>query len=380
MGEKLTVRDPRPRLLLSSNSLWNVENFRSHLVDTFVAEGWHVVIAAPATPEQMQACSLPARVVPLEMQRSGTNPFRDLALVLAYCRLIRAERPAVFLGWTIKPNVYGAIAGRIAGVPTILNVSGLGTAFLSGRLLGTFVSSLYKFAFKQASIVFFQNPDDRAMFLQRGIVRADQARLLPGSGINLERYPMTATPVGEPVRFLMVARVLGDKGVREYVAAARMARRELPEAQFQLLGPIDKGNRTAISSDEVNGWVREGVIDYIGETRDVRPYLAAATAVVLPSYREGLPRTLLEAAAMGRPLIATDVAGSREVVRHGDNGFLCAVRNAQSLCEAMVKLARLDDDIRKRMGQRSRQMVEESFSEELVAEAYVLALTELRAH
>ena len=379
MGEKLTVRDPRPRLLLSSNSLWNVENFRSHLVDAFVAEGWHVVIAAPATPEQMQACSLPARVVPLDMQRSGTNPFRDLVLLLAYYRLIREERPAAFLGWTIKPNLYGAIAARIAGVPTILNVSGLGTAFLSGRLLGKFVSLLYKFAFQQASIVFFQNSDDRALFLQRGLVRTDQARLLPGSGINLEQYPETPIPVGKPIRFLMVARVLGDKGVREYVAAARMARGKLPGAQFQLLGPIDTGNRTAISLDDVNGWVREGVIDYLGETSDVRPYLASATAVVLPSYREGLPRTLLEAAAMGRPLIATDVPGCREVVQHGNNGFLCAVRDAQSLCQEMVKLARLDDESRKRMGQRSRQIVEETFSEELVAQAYVLALADCKS-
>ena len=376
MLEKLTVSGPRRGLLLSSNSLWNIENFRSHLVEAFVREGWQVVIAAPATAEQVQVCSLPARVVPLDIQRSGTNPLRDLALIRAYYALIRAEKPAVFLGWTIKPNLYGAVAARFAGVPSVLNVSGLGTAFLGGRLLGRFVSILYKFAFQRASIVFFQNSDDREMFLERGLVRAEQARLLPGSGINLDQFPMTPLP-GGPIRFLLVARLLGDKGIREYVAAARLARLVLPGAQFQLLGPIDQCNRTAISSDEVDRWVSEGVIDYLGETSDVRPHIASATAVVLPSYREGLPRTLLEGAAMGRPLIATDVAGCRDVVEDGTNGFLCAVRDAQSLCRVMVKLARLDGYSRIRMGQRSRQMVEKRFSEELVAQAYVLALTEL---
>jgi glycosyltransferase involved in cell wall biosynthesis len=377
MHKKSTRSGQRRGLLLSSNSLWNIENFRRNLVDAFVREGWSVLIAAPSTAEQMQACTLPARLVSLNVQRSGTNPLRDFALIRTYYSLLRAERPAAFLGWTIKPNLYGAIAARIAGVPSIVNVSGLGTAFLSGRLLSRFVSILYKLAFQRASIVFFQNSDDRAMFLERGLIRAEQARLLPGSGINLTHFPMTPMPHNGPIRFLMVARLLGDKGVREYVAAARVARRVVPGAQFQLLGPIDQGNRTSISSEEVNRWVSEGAIDYLGETSDVRPYIASATAVVLPSYREGLPRTLLEAASMGRPLIATDVAGCREVVEDGKNGFLCAAHDAQSLCAAMVKLARLDDNSLKKMGQRSRQMVEDRFSEELVAQAYVLALAEL---
>lgn len=375
--EKLAVSRARRPLLLSSNSLWNIQNFRSHLIDAFVRDGWPVLIAAPATPNQMQTFGLKARVVPLDIQRSGKNPIRDLALIRAYYAVIRAERPAVYLGWTIKPNLYGALAARIASVPSILNVSGLGTAFLSGRLLGNFVGLLYKLAFKRASIVFFQNADDRALFLERGLVRADQARLIPGSGINLESFPMTPLPGKGPIRFLMIARLLGQKGVREYVAAARMARVELPGIQFQLLGPIDTGNQTAISSLEVARWVSQGLIDYLGETNDVRPFIASATALVLPSYREGLPRSLLEGAAMGRPLIATDVAGCRDVVESEKNGFLCAERDAQSLCQAMLKLARLDDDSRREMGRQSRQMVEERYSEERVAQAYVRALAEL---
>ena len=281
MREKLTSAGPRRSLVLSSNSLWNIENFRGHLVSAFASEGWPVLIAAPATAKQMKACTLPARVVPLSMQRSGMNPFRDLALIRAYYTLLRNERPAAFLGWTIKPNLYGALAARFAGVPSIVNVSGLGTAFLSGRLLSRFVGILYKLAFHRASIVFFQNSEDQAMFLQRGLVRAGQARLLPGSGINLDHFPMTALLCGEPIRFLMVARLLGDKGVRDYVEAARLARRIVPDARFGLLGALDDGNRTAISADELGAWVREGVIDYLGEVSDVRPQLAEATVIGL---------------------------------------------------------------------------------------------------
>jgi glycosyltransferase involved in cell wall biosynthesis len=184
-------------------------------------------------------------------------------------------------------------------------------------------------------------------------------------------------PSGDVTRFLLVARLLGDKGVREYVAAARMARGVLPNAQFALLGPIDDGNRTAIAQAELDQWVGEGVIDYLGEASDVRPHVAAASVVVLPSYREGLPRTLLEAAAMGRPLIATDVPGCRDVVSHEINGLLCDVRSVTSLRDAMVRMARINPAERARMGGRSREMVELRFSEELVAQAYVKALTEL---
>ena len=317
--------------------------------------------------------------MPIDISRSGTNPFRDLNLFRQYYQALRAERPAAYLSWTIKPNLYGGLAARTAGVPAFANVSGLGTAFLSGGLLGHFVSLLYKLAFRKAAVVYFQNVDDRNLFVGERLVRADQARLLPGSGINLKRFAMTALPRGAGIRFLMVARLLGDKGVREYVDAARLARRNVPEAKFGLLGPIDDGNRTAISADELGGWVREGVIDYLGEVSDIRPQLADATVIVLPSYREGLPRSLLEGAAMGRPLIATDVPGCRELVEDSVNGFLCLPRDPDSLSAAMIRMAKLDEPLRAEMGARSRQLAEERFNEELVTKAYVLALAEVEA-
>ena len=306
----------------------------------------------------------------LPMDRSGLNPVSDFLLWAAYRKLLKRIRPSALLSFTVKPNIYGSLAAASLGIPAMPNVSGLGTAFIRGGPLQRLVSGLYKLAFRRADVVFFQNPDDRRLFVDRRLVREGQARLLPGSGIDLDRFVPGPLPEG-PVTFLLIARLLGDKGVREYVEAARLARPRLPDARFQLLGPIDDGNRTGIGGDELDRWVRDGAVEYLGAADDVRPFIAAATAIVLPSYREGLPRTLLEGAAMARPLIASDVPGCRELVDDGINGYLCEVRDPQSLADAMVKLARLGGSQRCTMGAASRLAVEDRFGEPLVISAYL---------
>lgn len=226
---------------------------------------------------------------------------------------------------------------------------------------------------KRCPVVFFQNPDDLELFVGDRIVRRPQARLVPGSGIDLERFAPVPLPSGPP-RFLLIARLLRDKGVCEYVEAARVLRAEHPDAEFQLLGPIDTDNRSAIRRDELDRWIAHGTIDYLGSAEDVRPHIAAASAIVLPSYREGLPRSLLEGAAMARPLIATDVPGCRELVEPGVNGLLCDVRSADSLAGAMRALIETSFEERAKMGLASRKLVEERFSEQRVVEAYLHAL------
>lgn len=357
-------------VVVSANSIWNVTNFRSGLIKGLAAEGVNAVVAAPGAGDE-------AGFFEIAIDRSGINPLRDVALVLAYRRLLGRVRPAACLSFTIKPNIYGAIAARMAGVPSIPNVSGLGTSFLRGGGFARFVGALYRIAFRRCPVVFFQNPDDRDLFVARAIVRADQARVLPGSGIDLERFAPVARDDNGPPVFLLVARLLGDKGVREYVAAARLLCISVPDARCRLLGPLDDGNRSAIAPAELEAWVAEGAIDYLGEADDVRPAIAQATAVVLPSYREGLPRTLLEAAAMGKPLVATDVPGCREVVTEGVNGTLCAPRDVESLAQAMMRIATLDPVRRAEMGQQSRAMVQERFSESRVVAAYLDVLRAL---
>jgi glycosyltransferase involved in cell wall biosynthesis len=367
----------RRTVVIAANSDWNIVTFRQGLVRAIKAAGYEPVVVAPSDPaaeERMRA--LGVERIQVEIDRSGLNPFTDLHLLLQYRRILRKLAPAAFLGFTIKPNIYGSIAARFAGFPAVANVSGLGTVFLKSGLLEKLVVPMYRYALSRADVIFFQNPDDRELFVQKKIARREQARLVPGSGIDLSAYAPADVPEGPPT-FLLIARLLGDKGVREYVEAARSLRDELPGARFQLLGPLDNQNRTAISRAELDGWVAEGAVEYLGPTDDVRPYIAAASSVVLPSYREGLPRSLLEGAAMARPLIATDVPGCRELVEEGVSGFLCAARDSCSLAQAMKRFARLSPEARRQLGEAARAMVEQQYSEELVVRAYLDVLAEL---
>ncbi len=367
----------RPRVLISANSFWNIKNFRSALIEALVAEGWDVLIAAPeADGSWFDRPEVTA--VPITLDRSGMNPLRDLMLILAYHKLIRFYRPTIFLGFTAKPNIYGPIAARFSNVPCLPNVSGLGTAFINAGLLTALVSRMYRMAFARCPIVFFQNPDDLELFVERNIVRPKQGRLLPGSGVDLDRFKPNPSGSGSEIRFLLIGRLLGDKGVREFVDAARALRAEHPQWRFHMLGPIDPGNRTGIGRGELNGWVAEGTVDYLGQTEDVRPHIDAATAVVLPSYREGLPRSLLEAAAMAKPLVATNVPGNRRIVEHGVNGLLCQPRSAVALAEAMRTIGLMNDAERQAMGSAGRAIVERGFGEQQVIRAYLEAMAQLQ--
>jgi len=275
------------------------------------------------------------------------------------------------LSFTIKNNLFGAMAARGTGTPFIPNVTGLGTAFLSGGALQTVAETLYRRAFAPLRVIFFQNEDDRDLFLRRRLARPDQARVLPGSGIDLTRFAAAPPPPpGAPPVFLMIARLLRDKGVVEFVEAARRIRAHTPTARFQLLGAAGAENRTAIDAATVRAWVDEGVVEHLGVTPDVRPFIAAADCVVLPSYREGAPRTLIEAAAMGRPLIATDVPGCRAVVERDVTGFLCAPRDADSLAAAMRRFLDAPPEARTAMGRAGRAKMEREYDEALVVGAY----------
>ena len=295
-------------ILMTVNATWNIWNFRRPLVEALTGDGHRITILAPPDDAVLQLERLGCRVRPLKMSVKGLNPLEDLKLQRQFGRIFREERPDVVLSYTIKNNIFGARAAKPANVPFLPNVTGLGTAFLSGKLLQTVTEQLYRRSFAALPLVFFQNEDDCGLFLDRRLVRADQARLLPGSGIDLQHFAPSPMPApDEPPVFLMIARLLRDKGVMEFVEAARRFKMRRPQARFQLLGAVGSENRSAIDRPSVEAWVVEGVVEYLGTTTDVRPAIAAASCVVLPSYREGAPRTLIEAAAMARPLIATDV-------------------------------------------------------------------------
>lgn len=362
-------------ILMTVNAAWNIWNFRRPLVEALSGDGHRITVLAPPDDAVPDLVRLGCRVRPLEMSVKGLNPIEDLKLQLRFGQIFREELPDAVLSYTIKNNIFGARAAKSANVPFVPNVTGLGTAFLSGKLLQTVTEQLYRRSFAALPVVFFQNEDDRDLFLGRRLVGADQARLLPGSGIDLQRFTPAPMPAPEdPPVFLMIARLLRDKGVLEFVDAARMVKARHPRARFQLLGAVGSENRSAIDRPMVDAWVAEGLVEYLGTTADVRPEIAAASCVVLPSYREGAPRTLIEASAMARPLIATDVPGCRAVVDRDVSGFLCEVRSAESLATAMERFLDLSPEAQQAMGAAGRAKMEREFDQALVVDAYRAAL------
>ncbi len=361
------------KIVATVNAAWNLVNFRMGVLRALMAQGYEIVAVTPEDAASRQALEHAGiRLVALPMDSAGLSPLRDLALLAAFRRILQRERPVAMLGYTIKPNVYGSLAARSLGIPTLNNISGLGTGFMTTGMLNRVVQGLYRVGLAGAHTVFFQNGDDLAHFEALKLVRPGQAVLLPGSGIDLDRF--AAAPPNDPdrpIRFLLVARMLWDKGVGEYVEAARIVRRDHPGVRFGLLGGIGAPNRSAIPAETVERWVRQGIVDYHPAVDDVRAQIADADVIVLPSYREGTSRVLLEASALARPMITTDVPGCRDVVEDGVAGLLCQVKDAGSLAAAMRRIIALTPAERHAMGRAARARVERDYAEQRVIAIYL---------
>ncbi len=355
------------------NTSWNLYNFRRGLIDALQGEGYAVTLIAPEDEHSRLLRDLGYDLLTVHMDRRGIHPGRDLAYLRELYRVYRRVRPDVVLHFTVKPNVYGTVAAHRLGIRAVNTVSGLGTVFLKKGAVSWVAQQLYRISFRWADRVLFHNPDDHALFVERGLVSASQAKVVPGSGVDVQHFaPVHTTPADDqPFTFLVIARLLVDKGITEYAEAARQLRQRGVPARFQLLGARDPQHRRGIPDATVDAWVDEELIDYLGTTDDVRPFMAQADAVVLPSYREGLPRTLLEAASMEKPLVTTDTPGCRHVVTDGHNGLLCRARDAADLAEAMHRLQQMTPAERQRMGQRGRALVTQRFSEEYVINQYL---------
>lgn len=357
------------RILVIAGYAPSLVNFRGPLLQAMQATGWEVHAAAPGFAEhddireQLAEWGIMAHDIP--MQRTGMDPLSDMATLRALHGLMHQLKPDAVLGYTIKPVVYGTLAAALARVPRrFALITGLGYAF-TGQANGKraivrgLVRRLYAQALGRAHKVFFQNPDDQTLFRQlRLLPERVPSRVVNGSGVDVASFEQAQLPDGPP-RFLLIARLLGDKGVREYAEAARQVKSRHPDVIFQLVGWIDD-NPDAISQNELDAWVAAGTIEYLGKLSDVRPAIAAASVYVLPSYREGTPRTVLEAMAMGRAVITTDAPGCRETVADGDNGYLVPVQDAKPLAQAMMRFIEQPDLIA-RMGQRSRERAEEKY-------------------
>lgn len=362
------------RIAIVINTSWNIFNFRLSLIKALLAEGHEVVAIAPKDDYSDRLQATGCQFVPVAMEQ-GTNPLTDMLLIWRLYKTYKKVKPDVVLHYTIKPNIYGAIAAHWAGIPAINNVSGLGTVFITKDYISSIALKLYQLSFKYPAKVFFQNQDDRRLFLRNKLVRTSITEVLPGSGINLQKFvPAVNYKRNSPFVFLMVARVLYDKGVVEFVRASKLVQEKYPGTKCQLLGKVDEKSRSGIKKIKLDEWLATGVIEYLGTTDDVASIIAKADCVVLPSYREGTPRTLLEAAAMAKPLIATNVPGCREVVQQGVNGFLCRQRSASDLADKMLKVIELSDAELEQMGNASRQIAVTSFDDRIVIQRYLHAI------
>ncbi len=363
----------KPKVLIALNTAWNLVNFRAGLIRGLLDAGYEVVTVAPSDEYVPRLLELGCGYVPLAMHNQGTHPVRDLLLLWRFWRLLRKVRPDVFLGYTVKPNVYGSLAAHALGIPVINNIAGLGAVFIKRNWLSRLVEGMYLLALSRSARVFFQNEDDRRLFVDGGLVRAEVTDRLPGSGVDLIRFSpvLLADTLRERMRFLLIARMLWDKGVGEFVEAACLLKQRGVDAEFCLLGFLDVQNPAAISRKQMDEWVAEGVVHYLGVSDNVQVEIAQADCVVLPSYREGTPRTLLEAAAMARPIVTTDAVGCREVVADGINGYLCKPKDAFDLANKMEQIASMSPAERKSMGIRGREKVEREFDEQIVIDKYL---------
>lgn len=348
------------KILILANNDVGLYQFRRELIDALLQDH-DVTISLPygalVEPLRERGC----RFIDTPVDRRGIDPLTDLKLLLRYRKMLKQERPELVITYTIKPNIYGGLACRMGKVPYAVNITGLGTAFQKQGMLRKLVVSLYKIALKKAKVVFFENAGNRQLFLDEKIVPAEKCCLLSGAGVNLEHYPYAPYPAG-PVRFLFVGRVMKEKGIGELFAAMERLHVEGADCVLDLLGLHEEDYEDQIRRGQEQGWLQ-----YHGYQKDVRPFIEKAHCFVLPSYHEGMANTNLECAAMGRPLITTDIPGCREAVTEG-SGMLCRPQDVDSLYEAMKRFLRLSAEEREAMGRQGRRHMEEMFDKKRVIE------------
>jgi glycosyltransferase involved in cell wall biosynthesis len=369
------------KVVIVSNTAWNIYNFRRGLIAELQRSGYSVTAVAPPDDYALRIGETGARYVPLAMDNRGANPIKDIRLLIALRRIFAVEQPSCVLTFTVKPNVYGTFAARSLGIPVVSNVTGLGTVFIKSTWVTTVVKGLTRAALRRASTAFFQNEDDFEFCQRAGLVSRGNARLIPGSGIDTKLYsPELDAEHRGGFRFLLMGRLLWDKGVGEYVEAAAKVRSRFPDVEHLLMGFVGVQNRTAVPPNLIEEWGRKGIVKYLPPTADVRPAIRKVDCVVLPSYREGTPRSLLEAAAMGKPVIATDVPGCRQVVEHGQTGFLVRPRDVVDLAEKMERMVTLSAAERMAMGLKGREKMVREFDERIVVDRYLQAIRQAERH
>ncbi len=365
----------KKKILIVANTTWNIHNFRRNILHILLDNHFEVVVVTPIDVYLSYLNDFPkVRHIALKnLGRKSINPFKDIRLTREFIRIYRQELPDLILHYTIKPNIFGGIAAHNMKIPYICVVTGLGYVFLHSGFIHFISKVLYRFALKNASKVIFENIDDRLLFIDLNLCLPENAISVKGCGVNTRYFsPKKKKYIfNQNTIFTFIGRFLYDKGLVEFIEAARLVKQQYPNTEFWLVGEIDTSNPSAVQEDDLKNWVDEKIIVYKGFANDVRPLIRNSDCVVLPSYREGMPRVLFEAMAMQRCIITTDVSGCREVVDDAINGFLVPAKAVEPLAEAMIKFVNLPIEVRHKMAMNARKKVEEQFDDRIIATEFL---------
>lgn len=370
----------RKTIAIVTNSCWNIYNFRLELIRDLQQEGYQILVIAPVDEYVHYLNKMwDIRHIPLaNLQAHSTSVIRDLRLLFELYRVYRRYRPELILHFTIKPNIYGSIAANCLGIPSIATITGLGRSFLQAGWMTYVVGRLYKFAFKRVPQLLFHNPDDKQVFIKNQWITPEKGGVVNGSGIDTEFYQPREKPNMEKFIFLFIGRLLNDKGIREFLQSSQYVKEVTKEAVCWIVGELDPQNPDTINKQELLKAIQLRHVKYFGRVKDVRAFIEKADAVVLPSYREGMPRAILEAMGMGKPIITTDTAGCRQTINpHLQNGLLVPTRDETALGQAMLQLYQCNSEVLAQMGNASRQWAQTNFSVAQVNATYLRLVNKL---
>jgi glycosyltransferase involved in cell wall biosynthesis len=366
------------KIAIVLNSSWQGYNFRLNLARELRDNNYKVVFIAAYDQKYSEILKKEFDFFPLEIDATGRNLINDFKMIISLHKIFKDINPDIVLNFTIKPNIYGSIVAGISGIKSISNITGLGSVFINPTISTKLVKFLYYISLLFSNKVFFQNEKDMLLFVKSKLVRRGKVILIPGSGVDLNKFtPVKRGGSNKTFSFLLISRLIKDKGVLEYIEAAKIIKNEYDDVVFKILGSIEELKETAIKRSELDSWIGDNIIDYLGVSDEVQNVIAGANCVVLPSYREGLPRSLLEAGAMEKPVIATDVPGCSDVVKDGVNGFLCKAGDAKDLSNKMKEMLSLTEKNRMSMGKIGRKMVINNFNERDVIDIYLINLKEI---
>ncbi len=369
----------KARIAIIENNIIATNTIREKLSKTLVENGYDVTILTTGTAEDLEQARQKGFKV-IDVKGSTQNPLDIFTYMRNIKKALKFTRADVCLTFTIRPAIWGNVVTRRLNIPTITNITGIGPLFARKNIAYRAARTLYKFVLQKTYKIFFQNYDDLNIFLEKKFIKPERAERIPGSGIDHEYYmPLQRRQKDDRFIFLFISRLVKDKGILEYVEAAQILKKELPTAEFRVLGPVWLQNLkdNTVTESEIKQWVKDGIINYLGDAKDVRPHIASADCIVLPSYREGTSNVLLEASSMERPCITCNTTGCKEIVADGITGFLCKVQDAADLAEKMKEMYRLTGEQRIEMGVKARQKVIKEFDKQIVIDAYLRAIEKI---